>query len=371
MTDLCGTKSTEVKVLLLAPNWLGDAVMFSALLSFLDRHRQLPDGRCLTLDLAIQPAWSPLFQGDSRLRKIFSVVTKTRHGGFLGGFRLGADLRGGGYAAVVLGPPSLRAGLAAWRSGAAVRIGYKNDSRGFLLTHARDLLLRGKRHHSQEFVQLGRDLLQVFASNQANDTVSQFLPHLPACECIPAVPRTSENPIWLFALGTTYGSAKNWPQERALDFLRKALNEYQAQVVLLGDKSASDGAHALASSLDLPLDHQMTSGSRLVDLTGKTDLLQVVSLMKACQVFVGNDSGLMHLSAALGRPTVGLFGSSNPLWTRPLGPRTRVVSVEGFSCHPCYLKTCPKVEFCLDTLSADQVLEAIDDLLSVDLQSEV
>jgi heptosyltransferase-2 len=101
----------------------------------------------------------------------------------------------------------------------------------------------------------------------------------------------------------------------------------------------------------------------LLDLTGRTDLARAVAVLKASAAFIGNDSGLMHLAAALGRPTIGVFGSSNPDWTAPRGPKTRAVVPEGFSCRPCYRKTCNQPEFCLDTVTGEHVFAAVSELV--------
>jgi heptosyltransferase-2 len=169
--------------------------------------------------------------------------------------------------------------------------------------------------------------------------------------------------VWLFAPGATYGSAKSWPLDRAVEFAAEAIEQRKIRLVVVGDSAASDFARKLAKALSISPENELPGQAGLVDLTGKTDLPQVVSLMKSCEVFVGIDSGLMHLAAALGVATVGIFGSSNPRWTSPRGAKTKVVTAEGFDCRPCYLKTCNQKEFCLDTVGADRIFSAIDELL--------
>ena len=100
-----------------------------------------------------------------------------------------------------------------------------------------------------------------------------------------------------------------------------------------------------------------------MDLTGRTDLVEAVAVLKSSSAFIGNDSGLMHLAAALGKPTVGIFGSSNPDWTAPVGPRTRAIIPHGFACRPCYLKKCNQPVFCLETVEAGAVLTAVEEMI--------
>jgi heptosyltransferase-2 len=108
--------------------------------------------------------------------------------------------------------------------------------------------------------------------------------------------------------------------------------------------------------------HEPAGGPGVVDLVGRTDLREAAALLRAGEVFVGNDSGLMHLAAALGRPTVGLFGSSSPHWTAPRGPWVRVLAAAGFPCRPCFRKTCNQPRFCLDTIAAAEVVDAANAL---------
>ena len=362
MTDQ-NPSAFEFRILLVAPNWLGDAVMFSALIEFLHQRRILPDGTQLTLGLAVRPAWAPLFKDDPRLSFLVPVLKPGRHSGLLGGFRLGADFRALNLDAVVLGPPSLRFGLAAFFSGANLRIGYSGDGRGMLLTHGAKILQRGHRHHSDELVQLGKNLFQALGWGEHDFNQADVAATLPGCLEIQPTASSSEAPLWVFAPGATYGSAKSWPLDRAVEFARQAIEERKIRLVVVGDASAANYASELIKALSRQGESQLNGSAGIVDLTGQTDLTQVTGVIKSCEVFVGNDSGLMHLSGALGIPTLGIFGSSNPHWTSPQGSRTAFVVASGFECHPCYLKTCNQKEFCLDTIDSGQIMAAVDKLL--------
>jgi len=353
----------EFRILLVAPNWLGDVVMFSALIEFLHQQRQLPDGSHLVLGLTVRPAWAPLFEDDPRLDFLLPVLRPGRHAGWLGGPRLGKDIRAKAPDAVLLGPPSLRSGLAAFFSGANLRIGYAGDARGALLTHGTKVPPRGEQHHSQELVQLGRNLFRALGWDEKANQLEDVLPSLPGCLKFQPACANSPAPLWVFAPGATYGSAKSWPLNCAIEFVREAIDQRNARVVVVGDSAASEYAKQLATALAKIPESDLPGGPGLVDLTGKTDLQQVASLLKSSQVFIGNDSGLMHLAGALGVATVGIFGSSNPQWTSPSGHLTRVVVAKGFQCHPCYLKTCNQKEFCLETIKSDQIMAAVDELL--------
>lgn len=355
--------SSLCRVLLMAPNWLGDTIMFAPLIDYLHHHRDLPDGRRLVLELGVRPAWAPLFTEDPRLAGWLPVDRHGRHGGVLGSWRLAQDMRARNPDAVLLGPPSLRFGLAAFFSGTRQRIGYRSDRRGRLLTRGLTVPPRGSRHHGRELLELGPTLLTALGFEASLPDEKKPVVSLPGCAEIPAHPAVSGPPYWVLAPGATFGSAKSWPLERATELARLVLADGQVRLVLLGDAAASGFTRALAAGLGLTPDPDLDGQAPLVDLTGRTDLRQVVSILKGCRLFVGNDSGLMHLAGALQRPTVGIFGSSNPHWTQPLGERTRVVIPEGFACRPCYLKTCNQPRFCLETVRAEEVLAAGRSLL--------
>jgi heptosyltransferase-2 len=165
------------------------------------------------------------------------------------------------------------------------------------------------------------------------------------------------------APGTTFGEAKVWPAARLGDFLELALHQEKVRIVLLGDGTAREFTNVLKKRFQDNWSKEFISELAVVDLTGQTDLPAAARILKTASVFVGNDSGLMHLAAALGCPTVGVFGSSSPDWTAPLGSNTRVVFPAGFPCRPCYRKTCNQAEFCLDALTAEAVLAAVQAVL--------
>ena len=362
MTDPAGTPDS-FRVLLLLPNWLGDAVMATGLLELLSRQRDLPDGRQLHLTLGVRRAWLALFQTDPRYDDLLVLERKGRHAGVGGFFELRGDLSQRHFDAVVLGPPSLRVALAARLARIPLRVGYDSDSRGSLLNHKLKGQPRGESHYFQEMLELGATLLELLGLTQFRADFP-IATSLPGCANIFSDVEKDHTPRWILAPGATYGQAKTWPLAPALEFCRLALTAGDVELVLLGDASAGGFARELAAGLGLDASRASTGRTGLVDLTGRTTLSEAVALLKSSAVFVGNDSGLMHLSAALGTPTVGIFGSSNPNWTAPVGERVRAITPDGFSCRPCYRKTCNQSLFCLDTISGDQVLAEVINLLT-------
>ncbi len=343
------------RLLLLAPNWLGDVVMASPLLSLLagavdDR------GRVATVVLAVRRRWAPLFEDDPRVARILPVERTGHHRGLGGLWKLGRDLRRVGADGVVLGPPSLRAAAVAALAGLPVRVGYRSDGRSALLTHGRRVPVRGAQHHGDELLALGRDLLAAVGLRSVTGPGDPGRPGLPGCANVLPIRGGDEGPVWVFAPGTTYGEAKVWPVAPATAFVDAAVAREGVRVVLLGDAAAGGFAREMAAASGVAWRKELPGGPGVVDLTGTTSLLDAVTMLKTAAAFVGNDSGLMHLAAALGVPTVGIFGSSNPDWTAPRGPWIATVAADGFPCRPCYRRRCNQAEFCLDRVGADEVL---------------
>lgn len=360
------------RILLVAPNWLGDVLMSLPLLDWLAAARSAPGGPRFTLTVAVRAAWAPLLAGDPRADALVVTSRPGRHSGWAGVARQAAQWRGGRYDAALLGPPSLRAAAVARLAGIPVRIGHAGDLRRPLLTTALPRGPRGALHYSEEMLQLGRALAEAWqwpaATVSAADAGGSRRLLAPAQA---ARKPADGRPVWGLGIGATFGPAKTWPTARAAELVRAIVSRRRARVLVLGDAAAAPLVAALreaTSDLAWSAGEEAASASTadVVDLAGATDLPAVVGWLRACEAFVGSDSGLMHLAAALGTPTLGLFGSSNPDWTRPLGPRAAAMAADGFPCRPCYRRTCNQPRFCLDALAGREVFEAALALVGAD-----
>lgn len=160
-------------------------------------------------------------------------------------------------------------------------------------------------------------------------------------------------PYAVFAAGATFGATKRWPVDSFAATARRVRDSYGLRPVFVGSSDARELETAAA----------LAEGTGGVGLAGQTDLPTLVAVLADADLFVGNDSGPMHAAAAVGTPTVGIFGSTSPVWTAPRGPAARTVGPAPVDCSPCFRSTCPFALECLRGLEPDTVLAAVDRLL--------
>jgi heptosyltransferase-2 len=351
------------RVLVVLPNWLGDLIMAMPMLDLLHRARDRA-GRQLTLIASVRRRWAPLLSRDPRLAGLISYERTGSHAGLRGSGRLAAAWRRVDADAVVICPPSLRMAALAWLARIPCRVGERRDARRLLLTlPLAPVQPRGSLHYSDEMRRLGSALLEVLGCPAPAGT--DAAPRLPGLANLTPAALGAGPPLWILAPGATFGPAKSWPVARMADFLRLAIQTENVRVAVVGDASATTCVDALRRQAnDLPWRRETRGPAGVVDLVGCTTLIDLAALMRSAAAFVGNDSGTMHLAAALGVPTLGLFGSSSADWTGPLGRQARAITASGFSCQPCFRKTCNRAVFCLETLTGLEVLGELKKLLA-------
>ena len=323
---------TVKRVVVRAPNWLGDAVM--ALPAIAAVRRTFPRS---TLAVAALSSIAPIFD-EATPGAPDEVMTLQRRTEI-------ATLRSGQFDLTILLPNSFRSAWIARRARIPHRWGAATSGRGLLLTRSARTP-RGKVHQSARYLALMEGL---------DIRVSDDLPS------ISVTPATVERAGSLlakhgidpstkvagFAPGAAYGHAKRWPPTRVAEVAAR-LSERRVTCVLVGTADDRDAGRAIESALP--------GSVRLVNLIGRTDLRLLAGVLARCQVFVSNDSGAMHLAAALGVPVIAIFGPTDERVTAPLGNHD--ILLEQVFCRPCMLRDCPIDHRCMKRVSVDRVSAA-------------
>jgi heptosyltransferase-2 len=340
-----------MRILVRAPNWLGDAVLCLPALRVL--RRSYPAARVAVM----ARSWvAGLFR---REPWVDEVVEYPRGGGLAGWrrkARLAATLRGQ-FDWAILMPNSWEAAVAPWLARIPRRTGYDRGGRGVLLTEALAPPARGSipEHESYYYLEL---LRRVGVVEELPDPFPIRLSGIEAARC-----RGRELFATLGVEGCVVGispgaqnsRAKQWPPERFVQAATRLARELGAWVAVFGSESERPLGWRVAAGL-------RQAGVRVVNLSGETGLEDCIALAAACEVFLSNDTGAMHVASALDVPTVGIFGPTEWFATGPAGPRSVIVR-EPVECSPCMLRDCPTDHRCMLRVTVDRVAEAALDLV--------
>ena len=335
--------------MIVAPNWLGDAVM--ALPAIADIRRHFADS---TLAVAARPSVAPLF---TMVQGIDETVTLPGRGGFralFGWHESAAALEQGGFDVAVLLPNSFASALMAKQAGVAERWGFATDGRRRLLT--RPVGKPGGATHHYEYYQA---LTQQLGMTAGPPFAAVWPSADRAKELMIDIGLSQDEPFIVFAPGAAYGRAKQWLPERYAQLAGLIINERGWSVLMVGSKADRSACAEIAARMG----STGTRRNRLIDLSGKTDLPSLAALLARARAVVSNDSGAMHLAGAVGVKVVAIFGATNEKRTSPLragesAPEPAIVTHEVF-CRPCMLRECPIDHRCMRGIRAQTVFEGL------------
>ena len=318
-----GTKSLQpFRVVLRSPNWLGDAVMCVAAARGFKTSR--PDVRLSVLAPAkLAGLWQRIPEVDEvivffREDSIFSVAKKLR----------------GRFDAAVLFTNSFRSALEVRLAGIPRRVGFEGHHRKVLLNQIVPpprKKLRQPEHHADRYWRIAAH-----------------------CGAVPPPPfRPQWNPLkneTVIGLcpGAEYGPAKRWPSKRFREVIERINPLLPCRWVILGTAADSDLAQSLSAGFP-----------NVSDLTGKTNLDELMDTLCGLSALLTNDTGTMHLADFLGVPLVAVFGSTEPALTGPRGPRSHVIR-HHVECSPCFLRDCPMDSRCMNEIPTEAVAEALE-----------
>ena len=328
--------------LIVAPQWIGDAVMSEPLLARLAARGE-------QLSVAALPWVAPVYRAMPQVTEVIELPFAHGRLDWAARWRVAAGLRGRFDIAYVL-PNSLKSALIPWLAGIARRIGYQGEGRFVLL--------------NQRLPNpTGRPPMVSFYSALAGEPTLQGerpLMRFKGSELDHATQDAGveRGAYWVFAPGAEYGPAKCWPAEHYAALARSLHQRHGQPVLLLGSGKEA----ALCEQIE-----RQSDGACRV-LAGGTSLLDAMALIAAARGVVSNDSGLMHVAAAFGVPQAAVFGSTSPEHTPPLNSRARVLWLKEelqLDCAPCFDRVCRFGHTrCLTGVSAQRVDAALAEALA-------
>jgi heptosyltransferase-2 len=334
---------SDLRVLVKQVNWLGDVVMSLPALRAVRRF--YPRAR---LSVLIKDELASFFDGSTWIDEIIPYRLRAGIDGLRDRVAIVSELRRRHFDVAILFPDSFDAALWAAVARIPVRAGYIRDSRGLLLTHGvrrTAATLEGHQVHYR-LTLLGEALGITGDAREYAPDVGEGPRRV--MQAWLAEHRRGSGKLVALAPGAAYGPAKEWPTSHWGELIDR-LGAQQAECVLVGSPSerlkCDEAAHA-------------SRGGALV-AAGRTSVGELIALLSLCDGFAGNDSGAMHVAGALGIPTVGIFGSTSPERTSPLGPQTTVL-YKGIECSPCLERTCRFGHYdCLRGITVAEVERAL------------
>lgn len=336
------------RLLIRSTNWIGDAIMTTPAVRAI--RYNFPDAH---ISMLAKPWVAPVFDHSPHVDEVVIYDAGGRHAGFTGLLRLAKDLRAGRYDAAILLQNAIEAAIIAFLAGIPTRIGFDTDARRLLLTHPVRRTRAIKAIH-----QTGYYLKILEGAGLASGSPALEL-HLDpsdirrAAQILSTHGVASGRPIIGLNPSATFGPAKQWFPERYAELGERLGRDLDAAILIFGGPSDRALGQSIVDQMSVPA----------VDLSGRTSLAEAMALIDRCRAFVTNDSGLMHVAAALDTPLVAVFGSTNWTTTSPFSDTSRIVRVP-ISCSPCMQPVCPLGHMnCMRKVSVDMVADAVKDLL--------
>lgn len=334
--------SDAPRILVLGPAWVGDMVLAHSLFQVIKQ--QKPHS---IIDVAA-PAWTlPLLDRMPEVSGKIALPFKHGQLGLRERIRFGRSLKQAAYTQAILLTNSLKSAILPFAAGIAKRTGFLGEMRYGLLNDIRPLDKSKLPRTVDRFVTLGLDnaeplpasipnpylLVDKVHAQMALEKLGQELPQSPVLGLCP---------------GAEYGEAKRWPAEYYAEVAKHAI-EKGWQVWLFGSEKDVPVTSAI---------NQLT-GQRCLDLGGKTKLGEAIDIMSLTTTVVSNDSGLMHVAAALGKKVIAIYGSSDPHHTPPMSSQAVIISL-GLDCSPCFKRVCPLGHLnCLKQIPPEKITHQI------------
>jgi len=337
-----------VKIMIRATNWVGDAIMaIPALRAVRERFANA------YIAVLAQPYVADIYEGQGLCDELIPYDRNGQHRGVAGRKRLIDELRNRQFDTALLLQNAFDAAWIAWRAGIRERIGYARDGRSFLLTKAIPLPKPGEIPPHEKFYYLEMIRRAGWVDSLRDEPCVRLAVESGAARAAEALlvnaGAKAAGPRLAIGAGASYGSAKCWPPERFAEAINRFRQEHNWNVILFGTTADAAVSAAIAAQVK----------GEVIDLIGKTTIRDLPALLSRCDLFLGNDSGAMHVAAAVGLPVVAVFGPTDPLGTAPVTPNKAIVESRPY-CSPCFLRRCPTDHRCMKAVTPEMVITALE-----------
>ncbi len=343
-----GLDPSKIKrILIRSTNWVGDAILTTPAIRAV--RKNFPDA---DISILAKPWVLPVFLNNPDIDDLLLYDTSGIHNGLFGKARLSKALRKREFDLAILFQNAFEAAVLAFLAGIPNRLGYNTDGRHLLLTQGIRLDPEFKQIHEIEYylgilkgagLKLDGKNLTLGVTEQEQGRADDIL-----------MSHGIERHDMLVGVspGAAYGPAKRWFAERYAALCDRICKLHGARIIVFGSAGEEMVGDRVAQFMQHPC----------INLCGKTNLREAVALTERCRLFVTNDSGLMHVAAALDVPLVAIFGSTNPITTGPSSLRSRVVRVP-VACSPCLEPECRQDHRCMKKVTVDTVYSVVRELL--------
>ena len=335
-------------ILIRSTNWIGDAVMTTPAV------RAVRKNFPYAMITILAKSWvAPVFESSPHVDRVLIYDDRRKHKGTAGKIRLARELRRYHFDAVILLQNAFEAALIAFMAGIPVRIGYNTDGRGFLLTHGVKCTKAIKKLHQTGYypnilkgagLKTDGQALELFAGPESDRHADDML-HLWGIS--PEDKLVGINP------GAAFGPAKQWLPENYARLADRICETYNARILIFGGPGDRELGRAIAKMMQ----------HSAMDLSGRTTLGEAIALIARCDLFVTNDSGLMHAAAALATPLIAIFGSTNHVTTGPWSASSRIIR-SSIECSPCLKPECPLGHLeCMRRIDVNRVFRVVTEMI--------
>jgi heptosyltransferase-2 len=336
------------RLLIRSTNWIGDAVMTTPAVRAI-RHN-FPGAH---IGMLAKPWVAPVFAHSPHVDEIIIFQANGRHRGIGGTIRLARDLKAHRFDAAILLQNAIEAALIAFMAGIPNRIGFDTDARRMLLTHPVRCTKAIKAIHQTGYYLKMIEGAGLVGGDQTLELHLGLAERQRAGQILATHGITVDRRVVGLNPSATFGPAKQWFPDRYAALGDRLSLDLDATILIFGGPSDRELGGDISRLMAAPA----------IDLSGRTSLGEAMALIDRCNAFVTNDSGLMHVAAALKTPLVAIFGPTDSTTTSPYSDKSRVVRVP-IECSPCLQPVCPLGHHnCMKRISVDMVFDALQGIL--------